>query len=64
MTSRPDYVNLHGQRFTKEMARDFKRYYRAALKSKAETFQWQGKEVYVDYAKYVLQYAEHIMGPV
>lgn len=45
---------------TVQNIKSFKGKYLAAVKTKQKTFMWEGQEVLVDYAKYVIQYFDNI----
>lgn len=47
--------------FDEEMFKRFKRKYKATLSAKHSTFVFEGHEILVDYAKYVIQYVESEM---
>lgn len=57
-----DTVLLFGKRVHRDAMTRFKREYEMARDRGAESFQFDGQEVLVAFAKYVLQYAEQELG--
>lgn len=55
-------IILHGREVTREALVRFKQAYVAALQAKRYSFMFDGQEVLVAYAKYVVEYAENAMG--
>lgn len=56
--SEKGYVMLDQQTFSK-----FKRAYNATLKAKRQSFIFEGNEVLVDYAKYVIEHLTNKLNP-
>jgi hypothetical protein len=57
-----DTVLLFGKQVGREAMARFKRSYEMARARGAEQFQFDGQEVLVAFAKYLLQYAEQELG--
>ncbi len=55
-------VQLFGKQVSRETMARFKREYEMARDRKAEMFMFDGQEVLVQFAKYVVQYAELNLG--
>lgn len=55
-------IVLHGREVTREALVRFKQAYLSAVQAKRYSFRFDGQEVLVAYAKYVIEYAEHEMG--
>lgn len=64
MTAREDFITLFGKRVERAAMERFKREYEMALQRKDEQFKFDGQDVLVAFARYVLQYAESEMGPL
>lgn len=55
-------ITLYGKQVSREALSHFKREYEMACDRGAETFQFDGQEVLVRFAKYLLEYAENELG--
>lgn len=61
----PPYANtvlLFGRMVNREAMAEFKRQYLAAVAAKIDVFDYQGQEVFVPFAKYLVEFAESQMG--
>ena len=59
---RPSTILLFGRSVPKAAVVEFKRLYTAAIAANATEFEYHGQPVLVDFAKYVVEYAEYHFG--
>lgn len=55
-------VVLFGRTVNREVVAEFKRQYLAAVAAKRDVFLYDGQEVFVPFAKYLVEYAESVLG--
>lgn len=57
-----DVVIVNGFPWPKDLVRQFKRTYERALKDGKPVFQFQGQDILVKYAQYLIEFAEKELG--
>jgi hypothetical protein len=62
VSSREDFVTLFGKRVSRESMVTFKRAFEQARGMGETQFRFDGQDVLVTFARYVIEYAENEMG--